>query len=360
MTRCDARTARNISAEDHYVPQLNLKRFSVTPGKILEYRLLVPDERHPIWRRKSIKGMARHRHLYTRIVGPGEETDEIEKWLASEFESPAERAIDKAISGLRLERDDWKILIRFLACQIVRTPAHFLELHRDLLSSVQGILDDALEDTVARIEGRTSVESADITSDETECYGELIPLHIKRGGEAGTHLQAEIAIGRGMWFFVMKHALTSTISVLHRHRWSLAVAPADQLWFTSDDPVVRLNFYGENKYDFRGGWGSKGTEIFLPLSPHILLYTQVGYTERRGRWVAPQNFATTVRRIIAEHAHRHIFSSVADPEVIRFRRRVVDARRCHEEGQMWNDWHRSQSEIENIFLANHPSEPPGA
>jgi len=36
--------------------------------------------------------------------------------------------------------------------------------------------------------------------------------------------------------------------------------------------VILLNFYSPEKYDFGGGWGSVGTEIFMPLGPgHHLL-----------------------------------------------------------------------------------------
>ena len=57
----------------------------------------------------------------------GRESDDIEKWLNREFETPAEEALRKVTSDRRLTPDDWKRLIRFLAAQDVRTPAHLIE-----------------------------------------------------------------------------------------------------------------------------------------------------------------------------------------------------------------------------------------
>jgi hypothetical protein len=104
------------------------------------------------------------------------------------------------------------------------------------------------------------------------------PLRIKTetepNHEFGT-LRAETILGRGLWLFGIKHLLTKTADVLHKHKWTILSPPKGMKWFTSDDPVVRLNYHDPNKYDFGGGWGSEGTEIFMPLSPNHLLYTQI-------------------------------------------------------------------------------------
>jgi imidazolonepropionase-like amidohydrolase len=47
-------------------------------------------------------------------------------------------------------------------------------------------------------------------------------------------------------------------------------------WFTTDDPVLKLNFNSWDAYDFGGGWGSSGSEILVPLSPLHLTYDLIG------------------------------------------------------------------------------------
>ena len=49
-----------------------------------------------------------------------------------------------------------------------------------------------------------------------------------------------------MWFYTMKHVLTDTLKVLHGHNWVILKAPAGLGWFTSDDPVICLNFQSES------------------------------------------------------------------------------------------------------------------
>lgn len=82
-------------------------------------------------------------------------------------------------------------------------------------------------------------------------------------------LKAEMIVGRGLWFSGMRHLLTHTVKHLERHKWTILRPPEDLSWFTSDDPVIRLNYYDAGRYDFNGGWGNKGTEIILPLAPSI-------------------------------------------------------------------------------------------
>jgi hypothetical protein len=52
---------------------------------------------------------------------------------------------------------------------------------------------------------------------------------------------------------------------------------------------IPLNYYARGRYDFKGGWGNKGTEILLPLSPHHLLYTRVGHRVARNAMLNRQS-----------------------------------------------------------------------
>lgn len=112
--------------DNHYVACLYLKHFQADPGHVFSYRTLVAHPRVRVWKRDSIKGVAYHKHLYTRIIS-GVESDEIETWLDREFEAPAEEALRKATAGLQLAKFDWYNLVRFLAAQDVRTPALLME-----------------------------------------------------------------------------------------------------------------------------------------------------------------------------------------------------------------------------------------
>jgi len=60
--------------------------------------------------------------------------------------------------------------------------------------------------------------------------------------------------------------------------------------------------------------------------------------------------AEMVQRIIAEHAHRYIFSEKLDDEVARLRPRIVDSAAFHYEKEHWDKWHYQQTEAEREFL----------
>jgi hypothetical protein len=146
----------------------------------------------------------------------------------------------------------------------------------------------------------------------------------------------------------MRHLLTDSDSVkaLLDYRWSILRAPDELNWFSSDDPIVRLNYHNEDKYDFGGGWGSKGTEIFLPLSPHHLMYTQIGYRPPERGFVLPRPAAEFIRRAIAEHAHRNIFSNSPNEEIPKLRPRHEDAEIFRKEREGSRKWHEDQTKAE--------------
>jgi hypothetical protein len=334
--------------ENHYVPEVYLKRFSQQGGKVYAYRTLVSHPNVRLWKPVSPGGIAYYRHLYTRIVG-GRETDDIEKWLSREFEAPAENAIKKATTGLRLTREDWICLARFLAAQDVRTPAHFVRSRTRWEEMASGLLKDELPKVVN--DYSLAVKSGAKLPQSVAPNSDYLPLRVSTEFEPGeeiARLRAEITIGRSYWIYEMRHLLTGVVDILNQHRWTVLMAPKGHKWFTSDAPVVKLNYQANGDYDFGGGWGSKGTEIFMPLSPYHLLYTQIGHRDIpvRGATLPISQFEGFCR-IIASHAHRMIISSHVDSEVEKLRPRLVSQELYQNERAQWDRWHQEQSKAEH-------------
>jgi hypothetical protein len=155
-------------------------------------------------------------------------------------------------------------------------------------------------------------------------------------------------VGSGLWG--IRHALEQTAKVLHRHRWAILLPPEGSAWFTSDDPVVRLNFNRPTQYKLGGGWGSLGTEIFLLLGPQHLLYTRIGERLPRREERMTQVQADSVRRLIAEHAHRMLFAAERDVNVPGLRPRVVNADLFRQEREQWTAWHEQQTGAERELM----------
>lgn len=182
---------------------------------------------------------------------------------------------------------------------------------------------------------------------------EYFPLRVTKELEPDTEkgiLKAEFAIGRQLWLVSIRHQLTHTLNALHKHRWTLLSPPDGLEWFTSDDPVVKLNFNSSGQYDFKGGWASSGTYIFMPLGPQHLLFTEVGKKPPTRGTVVSQEMATRIRQFIAEHAHRTIFAAAPDSEAIQLRPRIVDKEAVHAESLQWQRWHEEQSTVERQLM----------
>jgi hypothetical protein len=343
----------DMHRDNHYVPRSYLKRWTRDGLKVSTYQLLVAHAQTPAWRERSTRGIAYHEHLYTKLAAFGE-TDEIERWLDSEFEAPAEEAIDKVVRGQRLVSSDWKRLVRFFAVQDVRTPARLIENLRRWSNTFPDLVQTTLAGSVARLETMSRVERTALAGKAPTHEGFPTRVIVERdpNGPNG-RLTAEVVLGRGMWLWSMQHLLANTLSVLHNHHWTILAPPDGLTWFTSDDPVLKVNFNSKTDYTFDGGWGRAGTDLLLPLGPQHLLFTQVGKpVPRRGTRLDVET-ATIIRKLIAKHAHRYIFSSARDSFVEQVRPRMVDAQALKQEAREWKRWHIEQSSAEQNLISGH-------
>lgn len=341
----------DFHAENHYVPCVYLKGFTGKDNKVETYRTLVSHPKIPLWKRYSVRGIAFYTHLYTRITAGGE-TDEIERWLGSEYESPTEEPLQKAISDLQLKPTDWEILIRFAAAQSVRTPARLLEnlqrWQRDLPNLVNEVMEASINELAVKKAKGEPIVPPDVIDRE------FIPFRVTKEhvpGEAFAKLQGKIVAGRGLWLFSIRSVLTNAAKLLHQHRWTILKSPQDISWFTSDDPVIPLNFQSDGSYNFAHGWGVKGAELMLPLSPRHLLYTQIGEPRPPCRGTIMERAkAQMVRRFIAEHAHRMIFAASPDEQVEEVRPRMVNDALFREEQERWRKLHEENSAAERKLM----------
>ena len=88
-------------------------------------------------------------------------------------------------------------------------------------------------------------------------------------------------VGRDLWLFGSVRLLTQTAKVLLEQKWSILRPPEGLEWFTSDDPVVRLNYYAENRYDFKGGWEIPVPRYFCRLVHAIFCIQKWAFQDLR-------------------------------------------------------------------------------
>jgi len=187
----------------------------------------------------------------------------------------------------------------------------------------------------------------------------IIPLRAwtKEDAVSGlVELHAAVSVGRALWLHNMKHVLTETIRAMGRVEWSVMRPYGDARWFTSDDPVVRLDFNSLDDYDcFAGGWDRKGSEVLVPLSPTVLLYRQAHHVHPPVIQATAEQ-TLLVQRFLAEHAFREIYALTESRQAETFRARIVDAAAYKFEQREWADWNKVQSDSE---LDPAPNSGPG-
>lgn len=330
-----------FTRDNHFVPQAYLRRWSDDGTQVYGYRTLVPDNRVPEWTLRPIRGVAYHRDLYTSFVD-GEEVDDFETWIKTEFEDPAFQALEKVASNTPLGPSDWERLAVFMAAQDLRTPASYLELTGWCEKELPGIVGQSVRRSVHRLEEAQKQGLKLVPREGPDPLSDFFRVRIDPGGnseEAQPSIRTEVVVGRGYWVANMRRLLTGPAQIARQHKWSIAEPAGATEWITCDHPVLRLNYYYEQgTYDFKGGWGSQGTDLIFPLSPRHLLYTQVG-AEAPDHFTFPEELTFTIQRLLAERAHRWIFGRRPTEMVPRFRPRSIDPAAVEAEKAAWERWH---------------------
>jgi hypothetical protein len=339
--------SKQFRRNHHYHPRWSLKEWSGQDKRIWTYKLLVEDQRVPLWTRLPIRGVACRRDLYTSVTLEGE-SDEVEAWLHEEFELPAQVAIGKIKAGQRLAPDDYRCLARWFAAQDRRTPASMDDSIRRANEWMPSVLQSSTEATLRKLESLRA--GGGIAEPAPPPFKPSIKVTVEKTPPSGGRLRVEATVGRGSWLEELRFLLTKTSVRLLRHRWTILRPPRGMSWPTSDDPAIRLNWFTESNYTFRGGWGSPGTELLLPLTPSHLLYTQIGHHVPPRDTVVPPQTGRLLCRIIAKHAHRMVFAVVPDDHLVAAHPRTVGALLVASEEKAWRLFNQRQGDAERSLL----------
>jgi hypothetical protein len=343
---------KDFRSDDHYVSQGYLKRWESSHKKVYVYRTLVSHQSVKKWKEQSIKGIAYHKHLYTQLLS-GIQSDEIERWFNQWYETPAENSILKAISDQRLTNTDWQLLVNFLAAHDVRTPLRLIEHLRRAEKQLPVIMNDILTSLEEKLRRKDNATSENSTSNN-KIEG-LFPLAVsidKNKDKDYARIKVETTPGRSTWIFSIKHLLQNTARILHKNKWTIMKPAKGMHWPTSDNPVVKLNYYSPGNYDFRGGWYNPGSELLFPLGPNHIMYAQVGKRPPLRGTRFSESQTELIRRLITENAHRYIFSNYVDQRLEIYRPRIVSRDQYNSEIAQWKKWHEVQSKIESKYFGD--------
>ena len=344
----------NISRNNHFVPQMYLDAWKNKNNKVWTYDLLVPNENCNLWNERATKSIASQQNFYIMLEDK-KEVDDIEKYINEKFEIPASKPLKKAIKGEKLSDDDWKRIIDYIGCQIVRTPAFV----NKMLYMSRNKLDNTFQQTLLEMEkelnsmtiGELKNYSKKIYNNNKSKHNGMFPLKIVDTGiNCGDKrlLKIETIIGKSFYLQEMIHLLTETIKVLHKHEWKI-IDLDDRIKIpTSDDPVICLNYYSNVDYNFGGGWNNNGSEILFPISPNKIIYTKVG--EKDVKFYLDYQTSMKIKTMIVEHAYRRIFSIDNEKWITKTRKRYVNIDEFNREKKMLENWHENYKNIEAEYL----------
>lgn len=333
---------QKITHRNHYVPQFYLKNWSMDGKTIYTYSILVSNSNVPYWIRQSIKTSAVWNDFYTRIEGD-KEVDDFEHWFDRKFEAPVKPILAKLLSNQRISQEESIVLSHYVFAQYVRTPAAYLRLTEQSLR----IFPQILQETVSKLnevaddiqKGGPVPQVSNTTEDK------LLPMKVVLDKE-NSMVEVKTIIGRGSYLHNLKHLLSSTLKIAEYHDWQVLHASENISFPTSDDPVICLNYRNEYDYDFKGGWGRKNCNILMPLSPRLILFTQVGERGTYDNLDFSPHYSRLFRRMIIQHAHRYVYAAQPQRGMLELNARVVDCNMYEEEKQGMAGWHIEQTQAE--------------
>lgn len=348
----------------HYLPQAYQRAWSLDGSNVLRYRLLVPSPRVPMWQPISVKTCGMEEYLYAQYRN-GRLTTDMEDWLNEEIETPAAAPLARLRDGRELAQDEWHRVTRYLYLLDRRTPAAFIAHQREMEKHLPGLIRDVLLEAKKFTLAAERIQQAGRTFKwprATEANAEF-PLQVHIGADPSNPgkslLGLKAVAGRSLWLNCLREDILRSRS--HRAflslRWHVIKAPPGGEWFTTDRPLIRLQYWKPGEFDYAGAWARKGTELIAPISPTLLLYSKVGHPEFRPRGIDSDK-AAEIQRVIAGGALRHIIACRETKRVEWLRPRHASLQDWRSEKKDWDDWNENNRKEETAERVTGNAETP--
>lgn len=224
-----------VTKNQHYVPQCLLKFFSWEDKKERKTNILdIP--RDSFRYRQAIKNICSQNYFYDK-------DNMVENILSEKVEGPAAQLISSIVHHDTTALDspeNWMRLLIFVSTLLSRTPKVMDKLNSTIQTNVQSISRELL-----RLNGMDP-QSAD-------------RMRLKINDEAGL---ISLLTLRGYYASILLTDL----------KLNLSINKTDRDFFISDHPVFVYNWlYKKLKHPGVTGFGARGLQIFLPLSPKLIL-----------------------------------------------------------------------------------------
>jgi len=258
----------------HYVPKAHIKRFHIHGNDNIVWMY---DKKTENFVKVNPKEVAQERNYYT---------DEIEKSLANEVESPANKVINKLLCRESLEEEERTVLSLYMFTMATRGPRQREKLQQDAPNFLNEVVEEIRVEIAEAVELHGWNEDlrdsklAELESTKTKFLVNPPPKYVK----------------------LMKTPFFSKniLALVHNMRWHILRAPSDMFFVTCDTPAHIFECYGV---------GTPKSELTFPISKEVAL---VGECQNNCGLsydgVTTPQIVKEINRRVLSHAKRFVFA----------------------------------------------------
>ncbi|MEE0343718.1 MAG: DUF4238 domain-containing protein [Eggerthellaceae bacterium] len=341
---------RQVTHKNHYVPQFYLKNWSNNGNTIFTYETIVPNKNKKLWRSGSIKTSSCWSDFYTLHID-GLDDDSFEKELDRKYENPAKPVFDKVRLDISLTTEEQAILVEFIIIQMVRTPQWFLKSSKILRDSFESIVQNSVNKTISDFEsGKLSATKKEELKKYRPETKFVQPIKITIDKE-NSQLVATTYTGRVSFLSTIKQVVNGFVGrMLRSYDWVILKAPEGLSFPTSDNPVVIAGYRSDKELSFDCGIGVNNVDIFLPLDPSHILFTEIGKSKA---WLKRLELNDELMRRLQEgilqNPAQYIYSNNPIQNIEQIRPRIIDKDLFQTIKFERVNWHTTQSELEKEY-----------
>lgn len=339
--------ARQITHHNHFVPQFYLRYWSSNGNTLLDYKLVVEDDREKTWRTTSLKTACTWGDLYTQRIS-GSDVDDIENYFCDEYEAPVSAILRKISSGAALSKNDINSLVNFWLIQHFRTPAYLIK-NAKQTEEVFDQITNKIPDIVAKFFYEIELGITHPVVHEPAQFNPfpVQPIETDIDFEKGT-IKSSISLGRASFLSSIASLVNGSVGNRVRNfNWTIVRPPREHYFLTSDNHAIAFGAYKYNKIEVDGiGLGRRNVSLVLPLTPDAALFTEVGALPFDITDQLSIRQCELINQAIYKGAYRHIFSKKKIPNIKINYPRVTSRAIIEEDRKMRENWASSQAAAE--------------
>jgi len=219
----------------HYIPQRYLRQFEQSPGAGRVFQHLVGE-----WRGRSVA-------IVNAAQSKGFYTEEQERMLGTDIETPGSEAMEALLAGNRIDLEQRCAIGAYLATMQQRVPQSRRKSREQIPNLVRGWMQERRKE-IAELAATEEIDPARVA--------EVLAAMRRVEEEAVTRQTGPIEafVRDPRPFPLVTHAITCMW-------WRIFATNGPQFFVTTDNPLVDAN-----------GFGNTDSEFFFPLSPRRLLH----------------------------------------------------------------------------------------